>query len=131
FYLPIPLTFDSDGDPAGVPGFDPNFGTVVGPETRRVTVQTPGGPQIIDVESGTHVKLTQITANLELPLPGDWKLENRFRYRTSDTKRENFFPNTLTPGVDRLDQLRAGALAAFPTATDVQFRYATSPDVGF
>jgi len=131
FYLPIPLTFDSDGDPAGVPGFDPNFGTVVGPETRRVTVQTPGGPQIIDVESGTHVKLTQITANLELPLPGDWKLENRFRYRTSDTKRENFFPNTLTPGVDRLDQLRAGALAAFPTATDVQFRYATSPNVGF
>ncbi len=131
FYLPIPLTFDSDGDPTGLPGFDPNFGTVVGPETRRVTVQTPGGPEIIDVESGTHVKLTQITANLELPLPGDWKLENRFRYRTSDTKRENFFPNNLTAGTDRLNQLRAGALAAFPTATDVQFRYATSPDVVF
>ncbi len=131
FYLPIPLTFDSDGDPTGVPGFDPNFGTVVGPETRRVAVQTPGGPQIIDVESGTHVKLTQITANLELPLPGDWKLENRFRYRTSDTKRENFFPNNLTAGTTRLNQLRAGALAAFPTATDVQFRYATTPNVTF
>ncbi len=131
FYLPIPLTFDSDGDPAGVPGFNPNFGTVVGPETRRVTVRTPAGSQVIDVESGTHVKLTQLTANLELPLPGEWKLENRFRYRTSETKRENFFPNNLTPGTDRLNQLRAGALAAFPTATDVQFRYVTTPNVTF
>ena len=40
---PVPLTFDNSGDPAGVPGFDPNFGTVVGPETRAVNVRTPGG----------------------------------------------------------------------------------------
>jgi outer membrane receptor protein involved in Fe transport len=131
FYLPIPLTFDGDGDPAGLPGFNPNFGTVVGPETQRVDVRTPSGSQVIDVESGTHVKLTQFTAKLELPLPGEWKLENGFRYRTSETKRENFFPNNLTPGTTRLDQLRAGALAAFPTATDVQFRYVTTPGAVF
>ena len=128
FYLPIPLTFDSDGDPDGVPGFDPNFGTVVGRETKKVTVQTPSGPQIIDVESGTHVKLTQFTGRVDLALPGDWRLQNGFRYRASETKRENYFPNNLTPGATRLNQLRAGALAAFPAATDVRFRYVTTPN---
>jgi catecholate siderophore receptor len=131
FYLPIPLTFDSDGDIAGVPGFDPNFGTVVGPETKRVNVRTPSGIKPIDVESGTHVKLGQFTARLELPLPNDWRLENGFRYRSSYTKRENFFPNTITAGATRLNQLRANALAAFPGATDVQFRYVTTPNAIF
>lgn len=131
FYLPVPLTFDSDGDPAGVPGFDPNDGTLVGLETQRVVVRTPAGSRTIDVESGTHVELTQFTVNLRHQLPGDWRLENGFRYRTSVSKRENFFPGSLTAGATRLSQLRAGALAAFPTATDVQFRYVTTPSLTF
>ena len=44
FYLPVPLTFDSDGDPAGLSGFDPNFGTAVGGELRRVAVRKPHVP---------------------------------------------------------------------------------------
>ena len=39
FYLAVPLTFDSGGDPAGLPGFDPNYGTFVGPEMQRVSVR--------------------------------------------------------------------------------------------
>ena len=30
FYLPVPLTFDSSGDVTSVPGFDANFGTLIG-----------------------------------------------------------------------------------------------------
>lgn len=131
FYLPIPLTFDSGGDPAGVPGFNSNFGTVVGRETQRVMVTTPAGPRAIDVESGTHVKLAQVTATLDYPLPNEWRLQNGFRYRTSVSKRENFFPNNLTAGTTRLNQLRASALTAFPGATDVQFRYTTTPGTPF
>ncbi len=131
FYLPVALTFDNDGDVAGVPNFDPNFGTFVGPETRSVNVRTPGGLRPIDVESGTHVELAQFTVNFQHPLPGEWRLENGFRYRTSLTKRENFFPNNLTAGTTRLSQLRASTLAAFPTATNVQFRYVTTPSLVF
>lgn len=127
FYLPVPLTFDASGDPSGVPGFDPNYGTPVGQELRRITVRTPAGNRIIDVESGTHVKLAQFTARYEQPLAGGWKLEDGFRYRDSKTKRENFFPGSITAGATRLSQLRSAALAAFPTATDVQFRYTTTP----
>ena len=131
FYLPVPLTFDGDGDPAGVSGFDPNYGTAVGGELRRVAVRTPTGRHIINVDSGTHVKLAQFTARLDLPLAAGWKLDNGFRYRASLTKRENFFPGTLTDVTTRLGQLRAGALAAFPAATAVQFRYALSPSENF
>jgi catecholate siderophore receptor len=127
FYLPVPLTFDGGGDPAGLPGFDPNYGTLVGPEMQRIGVRTPAGERIIDVGSGTHVKLLQFTARFEKPLAGDWRIDNGFRYRTSTTKRENSFPGSLTAGTTRLSQLRAGALAAFPTATNVEFRYAYSP----
>jgi outer membrane receptor protein involved in Fe transport len=131
FYLPVPLTFDSDGDPAGVPGFDPNYGTPISGELERVFVRTPAGLRKIDIRSGTHVKLGQFTARFEHPLPGEWKIDNGFRYRWSNTKRENFFPGSLTDGTTRLNQLRASALAAFPGATAVQFRYALNPSEAF
>ena len=131
FYLPVPLTFDGGGDPSSVPGFDANYGTPVSGELARVFVKTPAGQRKIDVESGTHVKLAQFTARFEHPLPGGWKIEDGFRYRWSKTKRENFFPGTLTDAATRLGQLRAGALAAFPTATAVQWRYALNPSQTF
>ncbi|MBI4621781.1 MAG: TonB-dependent receptor [Verrucomicrobia bacterium] len=131
FYLPVPLTFDNSGDPAGVPGFDPNYGTLLGPETMRVVTRTTAGPRDIDLKSGTHVKLTQLTARWQHQLPGEWRLENGFRHRISDTKREGFFPGSLTAGTTRLNQLRTGALAAYPTATNVQFRYTYNPGAGF
>jgi catecholate siderophore receptor len=127
FYLPVPLTFDSGGDPAGVPGFNANYGTLLGPELMRITTRTPAGTRDINLKSGTHVKLTQFTARFQHPLPAEWRLENGFRYRTSKTKREGFFPGSLTAGATRLNQLRNAALAAYPTATNVQFRFTYTP----
>lgn len=132
FYLPIPLTFEgSSSDPAGIPGFDPNYGTFVSPEMKRITVRTPAGGRVIDVGSGTHVELAQFTARWQQPLVGDWRIDNNFRYRTSTNKRENFFPGSITDAATRLGQLRAGAVTAFPTATAVQFRYVNNPSQTF
>lgn len=129
FFLGVPLTFDGEGDTAGVPGFDPNYGTFAGPETARLTLRDANGTRVVDVSDGTAVKLTQFTVKLTHDLPAGWRLENGFRYRDSETLRNGFFPGTLTAGPTRLAALRASAIAAYPTATDVQFRYVTTPTV--
>lgn len=131
FFLGVPLTFDSDGDPAGVPNFDPNYGNFSGPETARLPLRDAHGPRVVDVTDGTGVELTQYTVKFSHELFNDWRLENGFRYRDSKTLRNGFFPGTITAGVARLDALRASTLAAFPGATDAKFRYVTTPNVVF
>ena len=126
FFLGVPLTFDSDGDPAGVPNFDPNYGNFSGPETARMTLRDANGQRVVDVSQGTGVELSQLTVRFSYELPADWRIENGFRFRESKTLRNGFFPGTITAGVTRLDALRASTIAAFPGATDAQFRYVTS-----
>lgn len=123
FYLPIPLTFDGDGEPTGVPGFDPNFGTLVGPDTQSLTFRTPTGDQPFDLTEGTHIELTQFTADLDYELGGGVEVQNLFRVRVSDTLRNGLFPGSPQVAAARLATVRTGLLAAFPGATDVQFRY--------
>lgn len=91
FTPPFPLMLDASGDVAGVPGFDPHEGVAVGPETRRVRLQRNGQPYDIDMEEGTHVRVTQLTGRYERDL-GGWRLRNIARYRDSDTLRNGFFP---------------------------------------
>jgi catecholate siderophore receptor len=131
FYTGLPLTRDSDGDIVGVPGIDEHFGTLSGPETRRVTLRDANGTFPLDVDRGTDVELTQYTLKLEFELPGDWRISNGTRYRDSDISRIGLFPNTPVTGQSRLDSMRAAALAAVPGATNVQLRYVTSPDQVF
>jgi outer membrane receptor protein involved in Fe transport len=131
FYTGLPLTRDGDGDIVGVPGIDEHFGTLSGPETRRVTLRNADGTFPLDVDRGTDVELTQYTLKFEYQLPGDWQLSNGTRYRESDVSRIGLFPNTPVRGQDRLDSIRAATLAAVPGATDVQLRYVNSPDTVF
>ncbi|PTY07151.1 cyclic nucleotide-binding protein [Opitutaceae bacterium EW11] len=131
FYLGVPLTFDSGGDTAAVPGFDANYGTFLGPETRYLVAKDAAGDRVLDLKSGTHVRLTQVTLKGDWDLGGGWKIEEGFRYRDSDTVRAGLFPATLTVAANRLAALRAGAVALYPTATDVRFRYVSTPTVYF
>lgn len=131
FYTGLPLTYDRDGDVIGVPGVDEHFGTLSGPETRRVTLRNAAGTFPLDIDRGTDVELTQYTLKLDYDLPGDWKLRNGTRYRESDISRIGLFPNSVVLGQDRLNSIRAGILASVPGATDVQLRYVTSPDQVF
>lgn len=93
FYLPVPLTFDGDGDTAEIPSFDANYGTLAGPETGRLTFRTNRGPFEFDQTKGADLKLTQYTLQGSLEV-GGWEIKEGFRYRTSDLTRSGFFPNT-------------------------------------
>ncbi|WP_374467875.1 TonB-dependent receptor [Phenylobacterium sp.] len=93
FYLPVPLTFDSNGDTAEIPGFDANYGTLAGPETAKLTFRTNRGPVTFDNTKGSDLKLTQYTLQGSLDL-GGWELRDGFRYRTSHLVRAGFYPNT-------------------------------------
>ena len=64
FLLPVPLTFDSSGDVAAVSGFDPNFGTLAGPDNRLLSFMNVNGPFAFDLRRGTDVKLTQLTREI-------------------------------------------------------------------
>jgi outer membrane receptor protein involved in Fe transport len=129
FYTGLPLTYDSDGDVVGVPGVDEHYGTLSGPETRRVTLRDANGAFPLDIDRGTDVELTQYTLKFEYQLPGEWQLRNGTRYRESDSSRIGLFPNSVVTGQSRIDSTRASLNV--PGATNVQLRYVTSPNEVF
>jgi outer membrane receptor protein involved in Fe transport len=127
FLLPVPLTFDDKQEPKGVPGFDATYGTLAGPDNRLVSFRNVSGPFAFDLGKGTDVSLTAITVRLDLEVGAGWRLQNTGRYRTSDIVRNGLFPTgNIETATGRLNGLRNAALAAFPGAVDVQYRYATS-----
>jgi outer membrane receptor protein involved in Fe transport len=103
FYLPVPLTFDSNGDTAEIPGFDANYGTLAGPETAKLAFRTNRGPVTFDNTKGSDLKLTQYTLQGRAELAG-WELKDGFRYRTSQLVRAALFPNTPVAASARIAQ---------------------------
>jgi catecholate siderophore receptor len=103
FYLPVPLTFDSSGDTAGVPGFDPNYGTFSGPETGHLTFRTKGGPFNFDQTKGSDLKLTQYTLRGRWDV-GGWQLSDNLRYHNTELDRAGLFPNTPIAASARISQ---------------------------
>lgn len=130
FYLGVPLTFDSKGDTAEVPGFDANYGTFAGPETEKFTFRTNRGPFAFDNTRGADLKLTQSTFNFKYELGGGWTLNDTLRYRTSELSRTGLFPNTPLTAASRLSQVFASLPPALG-ATSVQYRYVNAPNEVF
>jgi outer membrane receptor protein involved in Fe transport len=127
FLLPVPLTFDGSGDVAAVPGFDANYGTLAGPDNRLLSLRSPNGAQEFDLSRGTDVKLTAVTVKADLDVGSGWRLQNNARYRTSEIVRNGLFPTgSVETAQGRLTGLRTAALAAFPGATNIEYRYATN-----
>ncbi|MEI6440640.1 MAG: TonB-dependent receptor [Alphaproteobacteria bacterium] len=132
FYLPVPLTFDSSGDVTSVPGFDANFGTLIGPESAHQSFRNVNGPYDFDLTKGTDVKLTQATMKADFDLGDGWAIKDSLRYRDSDTQRNGLFPTgNVDSAATRLASLKAQALAAYPTATNVQFRFVDNYNLVF
>lgn len=127
FYLPIPVLYDTSGDPQGMPGLDPNFGTLSGPDTARLTFRTNRGPFNFDATRGAQTKLTQYTLGVKYEL-GDWRLAENLRYRTSDITRAALVPNTAVAATTRASQF---SLAGQPAGSTIQFRYANAPNEVF
>ena len=130
FFLGVPLTFDADGDTAGVPGFDPNYGTFAGPETSKFAFRTNRGPYQFDLTRGADVKLTQSTLTFKYELGAGWEVQDNLRYRTSDLARAGLFPNTPVTAASRLAQIRASLPAALG-ATSVEYRFVNAPGERF
>lgn len=131
FLLPIPLTFDGSGDTAGVPGFDPNFGTLAGPEVEHNSYRNLGNGYDFDLSEGTHTELTQFTLNFDYDV-ADWTLHNAFRYRQSDILRNGLFPTGgIDSAADRLDSYRNQLGSSLPAGSDLEIRYANHPDQTF
>jgi outer membrane receptor protein involved in Fe transport len=78
FFLGIPLASDSHGDPKGLPGFDPNHGTLAGPDTAHLTLRTAVGPYDFDQTRGADLDLTQYTLRAKYDL-GGWRLSDGLR----------------------------------------------------
>lgn len=131
FYTGIPLTFDDKRNLAGVPGFDPNYATMTGPETAHLNLRTATGNFPLNLTDGTHVDLTQISMHFEYQIFDGWKLENGLRYRDSDSARNGLFPAAVATGAARLAAAKSALLAANPGATAVQLRYVDSPSTIF
>jgi outer membrane receptor protein involved in Fe transport len=126
FLLPVPLTFDGSGDTAGVSGFDPNYGTLAGPDNRLSVFPSPKGPLDFDLSRGTDVKLSQFTVKIDLGLGDGWRLLNTARLRDSEIVRNGLFPTgDVQTARARLTSLRAAAQTAYPGA-DLRMVYATS-----
>lgn len=129
FYLPVPLTYDEDGDIVDVPGFDSRSDTLAGGDTRRVDILNVGQPYDFDLSEGTHTQLTQVTLTGSMALGDVVRLESKTRYKDADILRNAVFPTgNVTPLDDYLASL-SGSLAAFPGATQLQARYNSDGEV--
>lgn len=124
-YLPVPLQFDADGHVHGIPGFDPLFDTLAGPDNVHVPIKTAAGPQDFDLSQGTHSRITFYTMTGRLALGERSALEVKARLRTGITIRNGLFPiGRPMTGADYLDSVRQQLAAAYPAATSAQIRYA-------
>ncbi|GIL38497.1 TonB-dependent receptor domain-containing protein [Roseiterribacter gracilis] len=123
FYLGVPVRLDEHGDAKSIPGFNPNYGTLAGPDTKNRVFRTRTGPYDFDLTEGTHVALTQATLKLDYSFD-DWRLENGARYRDSNTVRNGLFPVTPMISRDRVASFLPAAKALFPTVDHVVLRYA-------
>jgi len=116
FYLPIPLTNDSHGNPTDLPGFDANYGTLAGPETAHLVLRTAQGPFNFDQTRGSDIDLTQYTLKAHVDV-GGWTISNGFRYHDTDFTRAALFPNTPITGAARIAQVASQAAALGATST--------------
>lgn len=81
FYLPVPL--QNPGDPRGVPGFDPNFGTMTSADMARVRIPTPDdGVMEHNLRDGVRVTLRQIGGEASFDLGSGFSIRDNFRFTT-------------------------------------------------
>lgn len=126
FYTGIPLTKDSKGGIAGLPGFDPNYDTTASAQLARMTLKSATGLVDFRESEGTRIRLDQLSWLSQWDFADGWKLSHNMRYRTSNTVRNGVYPASISTGPAFLNTYRSQLLAAFPGATSVQLRYVDS-----
>lgn len=126
-YLPVPLQLAGDGTIRGVPGFDPLFDTLAGPQAVHVPMKTATGLSDFDLSEGTHSRVTFYTLTARHALGGRRTLETKARLRTGTTLRNGLFPiGRPMPSAAYLDSVRTQLVSAFPGTATTQIRYTGS-----
>lgn len=129
-YLPVPLQFDDQGRVRGIPGFDPLFDTLAGPDEVHVPLKTAAGPQDFDLSQGTRSRITFYTLTGRLKLGSRSALDIKTRLRTGSTLRNGLFGiGSPMSGTDYLANVWPQLSAAFPGSSSAQIRYADSGQV--
>ncbi len=78
FYLPIPL--QNQTNPEGIPGFDPNYGTMTSINASKLRVPIPGGGKWQrDLSNGIHPEVTAFGGELNKQLGSGWTIKDKFR----------------------------------------------------
>ncbi|MEM9494003.1 MAG: TonB-dependent receptor plug domain-containing protein, partial [Myxococcota bacterium] len=99
-YLPIPLareSADSD-DPEGVPGFDPNFGTMHSRDLLRLHARTPFGDEVNEsLDVGMNPMVTAIGGEAEYDFGDGWTITERFRRTDIDGQFNSIFSFSGSP----------------------------------
>lgn len=123
FYLPVPLTYDSNGKVASVNGFDPQKDTLAGNDTTNILIKNVGSPYRFDLTEGTHTKLTQIAFEADLELSAAIGFHSRSHYKDAKILRNAVFPTGNVTEVGTFLGSLNSRLAAFPGAVALQARY--------
>ena len=130
-YLAIPMRTYDDGEIRAVPGFDGNFGTVAGPQTRNVAMKMGDGSIYnFDNSEGTHVKRNQFSFGFDKDVGDDWKLNESLRYSKTETQRNGVFANQLL-SISTFLKNAQPLLVNVPGATKLSLQYANTPGVNY
>ena len=121
FLLPIPLK--DLKSPTGIPGFNPNFGTLLGRDNGIMTVKTSAATgassQTNDaINDGIATKSESLGYNFEKKLSKEWSVKSKGRY--TDFKNDfnsvfSFDNGGLLPAVERLDPTKKSDVQAMLT----------------
>lgn len=93
FYLPIPLK-SNNGKIEGIPGFNPNYGTLTSVNLSHLNVpQYGGGTFSADLEDGSHPIINSIGAEFKKKISEKVTFKNAFKNTNIDLNYNAIFPN--------------------------------------
>lgn len=93
FYLPIPLK-SNNGKIEGIPGFNPNYGTLTSVNFSHLNVpQYGGGTFSADLEDGSHPVINSIGAEFKKKISEKVTFKNAFKNTNIDLNYNAIFPN--------------------------------------
>lgn len=92
FYTGAPLIADGDGGFSALPGFDPLRDTLLGADTRRLSIETgPGARQPVDLDEGRGLDLLIAGSSLEWSPHDDIQVTNRLNVTRGDANTIGLF----------------------------------------
>nr|WP_306296508.1 TonB-dependent receptor [Acidomonas methanolica] len=131
FFTDIPVTYDKSGNLVSLPGFNANTGNYASTALENVYLPGPNGKrEHIDLQSGIHIRIDQLTAGFKHDLVDGWHLTDTFRYRSMNAAWTVLSPSSVTLAATRLAEA-GNASTMFAGATWWQLRSVDNPSGPF